>query len=179
MNKPVCLGLLILKLNKILMYQFWYDYVNLKYVQKLKLSFMNTGSSIVYIRTDDILEDAETKFDTSNQELYRPLPETKPKNLIRLMKDEFGGKVMTNFVKLREKTYSYLLVDGSEDKKAKVTKKCVIKSKVKLGNSKNCLEVTQFDNKIKYLGKNKTNTDIFKRNHEEFIRKTKQILKTR
>ena len=82
MNKPVYLGLLILKLNKILMYQFWCDYLKLKYVQKLKLSFMDTGSSIVYIKTDDFLEDAETKFDTSNQELYRPLPETKPKNLI-------------------------------------------------------------------------------------------------
>ena len=43
------------------------------------------------------------------------------------MKDESGGKIMTKFVGLRAKTYSYLRDDGSKDKKAKVTKKCGIK----------------------------------------------------
>ena len=37
MNKPVCLGLSILELSKILMYEFWYDYVNPKYGEKVKL----------------------------------------------------------------------------------------------------------------------------------------------
>ena len=45
------------------------------------------------------------------------------------MKDELGGKIMTKFVGLRAKTYSYLIDDCSEDKKAKGTKKCVIKNK--------------------------------------------------
>ena len=75
------------------------------------------------------------------------------------MKDELGGKIMTKFVGLRAKTYSYLIDDGSEDKKAKGTKKCVIKRKLKFENYKNCLEATQLDNKIKYLEKNKINTD--------------------
>ena len=61
---------------------------------------------------------------------------------------------MTKFVGLKEKTYSYLIDDGSEDKKAKDTKKCVIKRKLKFENYKNCLEATQLDNKIKYLEKN-------------------------
>ena len=47
------------------------------------------------------------------------------------MKDELGGKIMTKFVELRAKTYSYLVDDGSEVKKAKGTKKCVIKRKLK------------------------------------------------
>ena len=47
------------------------------------------------------------------------------------MKDEFGEKIMTKFVGLRAKTYSHLTDDGSEDKKAKGTKKCVIKRKLK------------------------------------------------
>ena len=79
------------------------------------------------------------------------------------MKDELGGKSITKFVGLRAKTYSYLTDDSSEDKKAKSTKKCVIKRKFKFGNYKNCLEATQLDNKIKYLEKNKINTDSLKK----------------
>ena len=63
------------------------------------------------------------------------------------MKDELGGKTITKFVGLRVKRYSYLIDLGSEDKKAKGTKKCVIKRKLKFENSKNCLEATQLDNK--------------------------------
>ena len=47
--------------------------------------------------------------------------------MIGLMKDGLGGKIMTKFLRLRAKTYSYLIDDGSEDKKAKSTKKRVIK----------------------------------------------------
>ena len=76
------------------------------------------------------------------------------------MKDESGGKVIIKFVGLRVKTYSYLIDDGSEDRKAKGTKKCVIKWKLKFENYKNCLETTQLDNKTKHLEKNKINIDI-------------------
>ena len=64
---------------------------------------------------------------------------------------------MTKFVGLRAKTYSYLIEDGSEDKKAKATKRYVIKRKIKFKNHKNCLESTQLDNKINYLEKNEMN----------------------
>ena len=70
----------------------------------------------------DVAEDAVTRFDSSNYELDRPLPKGKNKKVIGLMKDELGGKIMTKFVGLRAKTYSYLIDDGSEDKKAKSTK---------------------------------------------------------
>ena len=46
------------------------------------------------------------------------------------MKDELGGKIITEFVTLRPKTYSYLTDDGKEDKKAKGTKKCIIKKMI-------------------------------------------------
>ena len=60
---------------------------------------------------------------------------------------------MTKFVGLRAKTYTYLIDDGSEDKKAKGTKKCLIKRKLKFENYKNCLEATQVDNKTSSLEK--------------------------
>ena len=69
------------------------------------------------------------------------------------MKDELGEKIMTKFVGLVAKTYSYLIDDGDEDKKAKGTKKCVIKRKVKFEKYKNYLEATQLDNKMKCLEK--------------------------
>ena len=55
------------------------------------------------------------------------------------MKDELGGKIITEFVTLRPKTYSYLTGDGKEDRKAKGTKKCVIKRMIKFNDYKNCL----------------------------------------
>ena len=55
------------------------------------------------------------------------------------MKDELGGKIITEFVTLRPKTYSYSTDDGKEDKKAKETKKCVIKRMIKFNDYKNCL----------------------------------------
>ena len=58
---------------------------------------------------------------------------------------------MTIFVGLRARTYSYLIDEASEDKKAKGTKKCVIKRKLKFENYKNCLEATHLENKMNYL----------------------------
>ena len=91
MNKSVCLGLSTLELYKILMYEFWYDYVKPEYGEKVKLCYMDTDSFIVLIKTDDIYkdiaEDVENRFDTSNYELDRPFP--KGKKLIWLMKDEW------------------------------------------------------------------------------------------
>ena len=97
MNKPVDLGLSILELRKIVIHEFWYDYVNLKYKEKAKLCYMDTVSFIVYIKTEDIYEhtakDVAARFDTSNYKLNRALPKGKNKKVIGLMKDELGGKI--------------------------------------------------------------------------------------
>ena len=66
------------------------------------------------------------------------------------MKDELGSKIMTKFVGLKTKSYSYLIDDSSEDKKAKGTKKCIMERKLKFENYKNCLEATQLDDKLNY-----------------------------
>ena len=129
MNKPIYLGLSILEISKILMYEFWYDYMKPKYANNVKLWYTDTDSFIINIKTNDFYEDTssdvENRFDTSNYEVIRPFPMGKNKKVIGLMKDELGGKIIAEFVTLRPKTYSYLTDDGKEDKKAKGTKKCV------------------------------------------------------
>ena len=142
-NKAIYLGLSILEISKILMFKFWYDYMKPKYGDNVKLCYMDTHSFITHIKTKDfykdIANDVEKGFDTSNYEVDRPLPTGKNKKVIGLMKDELGGKIVTEFVALRPKTYSYLTDDCKEDKKAKGTKKCVIKRELKFNNHKYCL----------------------------------------
>ena len=103
-----------------------YDYVKPKYEERAKLCYMDTDSFVAYIKTDDIYkdiaEDVETRFDTSNYELNRPIPKGKNKKVTGLIKDKLGRKIMKEFIGLREKTYNYLIDDGSELKKAKGTK---------------------------------------------------------
>ena len=94
------------------------------------------------------------------------------------MKDELGGKIMTKFVWLRVKTYTYLIDDGSEDKKkAKGAKMCVIKRKLKFENYKNCLEATQLKNETNCLEKDKIDIEELLRNNNSIF-KTQQRLKS-
>ena len=161
MNKPIYLGLSILENSKTFMYEFWYDYMKPKYNNDVKLCYMDTDSFIMNIKTNDFYEviasDVENRFDTSNYEVNtsettaepsslersvlacRPLPTGKNKKVIALMKDELGGKIITEFVTLRPKTYSFLTDDGKEDKKAKGAKKCIIKKMIKFNDYKKCL----------------------------------------
>ena len=148
MNKPVYLGLSILKLNKVIMYEFWSDYVKPKYSEKAKLCYLDTDSFIVYMKTNDIyVAVVENRFDTSNYELGRPLSKGKNEKLIELMKDELGRKVMID--------------DGSEGKKAKGTKRCVIKRKLKFEIYENSLEATKLKNKINCLEEKEIDIDSF------------------
>ena len=138
-DEPVYLVLSILEISKTLMYKFWYDYIKPKYQNNAKFSFMHTNSFNVSIKTEDfyedIADDVEKRFDTSNYDVSRSLPAGKNKNGIGLMKDELGGKNMTRFATLISKTY-YLMDDNNSDKKAKETKKCVIKKYLNLMISK-------------------------------------------
>ena len=155
MNKPVYLGMSILDISKTLMYEFWYDYIKPKYRDKAKLCYMDTDSFAIHIFTEDIFEDiandVERCFDTSNYNKNdkRPLQIGMNKKVIRLFKDELGGKIMEGFCVLRAKTYSYLIdcYDDDDDydknkiinKKAKGIKKCIIKCRLMFENCKDSL----------------------------------------
>ena len=114
-----------------------------KYDGNVKLCYMDTDNNIMHIKTEDfyksIADNVEKRFYTSNYECDRTLPIGKNKKVIGLMEDELGGKIMTEFVALRPKTYSYLTDDCKEDKKSKGTAKCVIKRRLKFNDFKYCL----------------------------------------
>ena len=124
MNKQLYLGMSILDITKTLMYKFWYDYFKPKYEDRAKLCYTDTDSFIIYIKTEDFFEDisndVEKWFDTSNfdQNDKRPLPIGKNKKVPGLFKDEFRGKIITEFVAFRPKAYAYLDDDGNNHKKA-------------------------------------------------------------
>ena len=144
MNKPVYLGQAILDLSKIIMYKFHYDYMVPKYgLEKLKLCYMDTDSLVYDIKTEDFYEDISdyvpARFNTSGYCPNRPLPVGLNKEVIGLMKDELGGKIMTEFVALRPKLYSYKKLNSSEDKKCKGIKKCVVKNTLTIEDYKACL----------------------------------------
>ena len=98
MTKPLYLGMSILDISETLMYEFWYDYIIPKYGDKAKLCYTDTDSFIIYIRTEDFLEDisndVERLFDTSNyyKNDKRPVLIGKNKKVPGLFKDELGGK---------------------------------------------------------------------------------------
>ena len=145
MTKPRYLGMSILDISKTLMYEFWYDYIKPKYGDRAKLCYTDTDSFVIHIITEDFFEDisgnVERWFDTSNyvecnsvENDKRPLPIVKNKKVPGLFKDELGEKIIAEIVALRPKTWAYLIDDGSEEKKAKGTKKCVIKRRLMFEN---------------------------------------------
>ena len=159
MNKPVYLGQAILDLSKIIMYEFHYDYMVPKYSDRLKLCYMDTDSLVYDIKTEDFYEDIandiEARFDTSgySKRDFRPLPISLNKKVIGVIKDELGGKIMTElFMALRLKLYSYKNLDGSEDKKCKGIKKCVVKKTLTFEDYKTCLfsDSTEYRSKLMF-----------------------------
>ena len=97
---------------------------------------MDVDSFVINIKTndfyEDISQDVNERFDTSNYTFDRPLPKGINKKVIGLMKDELGGGIITEFVALRPKTYSYITNDFTELKKAKGTKKCMVQKMLKV-----------------------------------------------
>ena len=106
------------------MYDFHYNYIKQKYGDKAKLLFTDTDSLMYEIQTEDfyedIREDVEDKFDTSEYKSDHPIGEEyirKNKMVIGMFKDEAKGKIIKEFVGLRAKLYSFKMFEGDEKKK--------------------------------------------------------------
>ena len=133
----------ILDISKTLMYEFLY--LKPKYKDKATLCYMDTDSFVLNIFTEDFFEDinndVERWFDTSNYDCNdkRPLPMGMNKKVIGMLKDKLGGKIMKEFCALRAKTYTYLMDDDSEKKKAKGIKRCLIRRRLMFENYEDSL----------------------------------------
>ena len=178
MNKPIYLGQAILDLSKTLMYEFWYDYLKPTYGDKIRLCYTDADSFVMHIKTDDfykdINNDVDKWFDTSNFDKNdnRPLEIVKNKKVLGKFKDELGGKIMTKFVALRAKTYSFLIDEYTDEdyeknrivnKKVKETKKCVVKREILFNNYLDSL----FNNKVLYRSQQRFRSDHHKVYTEE------------
>ena len=96
--KRAYLGLSILEISKVVMYDSRNDYVKSKYREKAKLCYMDTDNFIVYKKREDIYKDIETRFDTSSYKLEKLLPKAKNKKVIESIKDELGGRLMAELI---------------------------------------------------------------------------------
>ena len=147
MNKPVYVGMSILDLSKTLMFSFQYEYVKKKW-EKAEVLYSDTDSLVLKIETDDFFKDISGDvaewFDTNDYAKDHPavlggLPIVKEnKKKIGLMKDECGGKIVTEWVALRPKLYSFLTENG-EKQKAKGLKKSMKNKSLRHENFLKCL----------------------------------------
>ena len=148
MSKPVHVGMTILDLSKTLMFDFHYGYVKKKW-ENCEVLYSDTDSLVLWIETEDFFADISGDvaewFDTNNYAKDHPavvggLPIVKEnKKKIGLMKDDCDGKILTEWVALRPKLYSFRTETG-EKQKAKGLKKSMKNKSLRHENFLKCLK---------------------------------------
>lgn len=144
MNKPITVGMSILDISKVLMYDFYYNFLQPQYGENLKMLYTDTDSFILDIKTDCFYEDMKTNihaFDTSDypeNNIYN-MPRENKKALGKF-KDELNGVVMTEFVGLKSKMYAVKCGGITKMKKAKGVKKYVLRNQITFNDYKNCID---------------------------------------
>ena len=95
MNKLIYLGMTILDISKILMYEFLYDYLKPKYKENLNLCYMDTDSFIFNVKTEDwykdVSNDIEQRFDSSNIQTNIPIKNNINRKVLGVLQDELNG----------------------------------------------------------------------------------------
>ena len=153
LNKPAYVGMCILDLSKILMYDFHYNYIKQNY--EAKLLFTDTDSLTYEIEAEDVYEDLwkdKDLFDNSDYPIDSPYFCKKNKKVIGKFKDEAKGVPINEFVGLRSKMYSYIKDNQEEERTAKGIKKNVIKQNLKHQDYKETLfNMKQMHHKMKTI----------------------------
>ena len=129
-------------LSKTLMYDFHYNYIKKEYGSRAKLLFTDTDSLTYEIETEDVYKDLWKRkelFDNSDYAKGSPYEFQENKKVIGKFKDESCGKIISEFVGLRSKMYSYIMEDGKGGMTAKGIKKNIIKKNIMHEDYKNTL----------------------------------------
>jgi hypothetical protein len=141
LDKPITVGMCILDLSKLHMYDFHYNTIKKQYKERATLLFTDTDSLTYEIKTDDVYEDMKKDkhlYDFSDYPLNHPLYDVTNKKVIGKFKDETSSKIITEFVGLRAKMYSFK-TDEKENKKANGIKKTVVKNELRFDDYKRSL----------------------------------------
>lgn len=148
MDKPIPTGLAVLDLSKVVMYEFYYEYLKPKYGENIQLMYTDTDSFIILVKTQDFYEDIQAdihRFDSSdypqNNKFNMPLVNMKKPGAFS---DEMGGKLITRFVGLRSKMYSLCVPECAKEedrevKRAKGVKKSLLRTQISFENYMHCL----------------------------------------
>ncbi|KYN06789.1 hypothetical protein ALC62_02255, partial [Cyphomyrmex costatus] len=142
-NKPIYVGMCIVDISKVCLYEFHHEYMVPMFKEKCKIMYTDTDSLIYRVECDDVYAAMKrdiARFDTSDYQADNaygmPLAN---KKVPGLMKDENNGAIMTEFVGLRAKMYA-LRVDGKRDtKKAKGVKSSVVARTITFDDYTRCL----------------------------------------
>ena len=141
LNRPIYIGFSVLEVSKLLMYNFHYNHIKMKYGSKVKLLFTDTDSLCYEIETDDIYEDMQADshlYDFSDYPITHPLHSNTNKKVLGKMKDETVGMPPEEFVGLKSKMYS-LLCEEHDKKTAKGVKKSTLKRDITHQSYLQCL----------------------------------------
>ena len=160
LDKPIYVGMCILDLSKLLMYEFHYDFIVPKYGSDAKLLFTDTDSLCYHIKTDDIYDDIKKNsdyFDNSGYSVEHPCYDPINKKVIGKFKDEGADAVITEFVGNKPKSYTFrkeTMVNGASEisdvKKLKGIKTYVVKNDIEFDDYKKCvLEKKSMDASMK------------------------------
>lgn len=161
MDKPISLGMAILDISKVVMYEYYYDFLKPKYGNNIKLTYTDTDSFILDVKTDDFYNDMKenlSRYDTSDyaiDNIYN-MPRVNKKKP-GVFTDELKGIAIKEYVELRSKMYSIkpMITDSNDNnnddsnegvikiteiKKAKGVKSCVLKNEIEFSDYLNCLK---------------------------------------
>ena len=118
-DKPIYLGVCILETSKLHMYQFWYDHLKNKYNNKVELIYTDTDSFIIQVETDNIYKDMledKNLYDFCNYPINHPNYDITNKKVLGKFKDELNSLIITEFIGLKPKMYSFDYIDNNINK---------------------------------------------------------------
>lgn len=142
MNKPISIGMAILDLSKVVMYQFYYEHLKPNYQNKIQLMYTDTDSFIFNVECENFYSDMMkhiNKYDTSDIPIDNPYGVTQAnKKKPGIFSDDMKGELILEFVGLKSKMYS-LRTEADEKKRAKGVKRSVLANEIKFDNYVECL----------------------------------------